>query len=205
MGEHQQITNIGELLDHLQIAVVSEDDFVNHHRDTMMRFTETTHDAFACYRTISYDTASNESFVIKQTDTTLEIIFNVPIADVIDNFECNAPYRMFVGMNGAYEVPPLKQSVTIYNTHFRTRFVIDKTCGTPLNEIVFKFRSLFLLNSRLRKQLVLTPHNNDGILFNHLNVTVPQKAPMISQPIQYFSPLVTSVPSQSETLKETLV
>lgn len=180
-------SNVEDVLAPLRIAIVSEDDFINDYYRTMERFIEnvvvapitkesfftSTHDAFACYRTINLDTLSNDSRKIKQTDTTLEIIFDVQNGDIIDNFECNAPYRMFVGMNGSVEVPPLKQSVVIYNTHFKTRFVIDTTCGIPQNEIVFKYRSIALLNSKLRRGLVHGPHLNGGVLFDHLNVTLP--------------------------------
>ena len=79
---------------------------------------------------------------------------------------------MFVGMNGSVEVPLLKQSVPIYNTYFRTRFVIDTTCGVPFNEIVFKYRSIVMLTNELRRKIVIGPHLNGGVLFDRMDVIV---------------------------------
>ena len=176
MSVHQEIFDVGELIATLRIAVVTEDDFINKCIETMKSFivSESSYDAFSCYRTIRYDTPfdSDSSRRIKRTDTTIEITFDGHNGDVIDNFECNAPYRMFVGMNGSVEVPLLKQSVPIYNTYFRTRFVIDTTCGVPFNEIVFKYRSIVMLTNELRRKIVIGPHLNGGVLFDRMDVIV---------------------------------
>lgn len=174
MTVHQEIFDVGELLASLRIAVVTEDDFINKHIETLKRFIDSaqSYDAFSCYRTIRYDTPFDSSRRIKLTDTTIEITFDCHNGDVIDNFECNAPYRMFVGMNGSVEVPLLKHSVPIYNTYFRTRFVIDTTCGVPFNEIVFKYRSIAMLTNELRRKIVIGPHLNGGVLFDRMDVIV---------------------------------
>ena len=82
MAVHQEIFDVGELLASLRIAVVSEDDFINNLIETMKSFivSESSYDAFSCYRTIRYDTPSDSdsdsSRRIKHTDTTIEITFD---------------------------------------------------------------------------------------------------------------------------------